>query len=113
MRREAGKPRAVYLVIEQEPARQQGVVAFVDVARVRPHLVADTFDRGRIECPDVSGVAGTPRLNRLCSTLLEWSVVHECVGPRIQNVVTERRRLRRVTRDAGHFAGMDPLEHPL
>ena len=71
MGREFGEPGVIDLVLEQEPACQQRIVAFVDIPRVRPHLVANTCDGRGIEGADFSSVAGTPRLNRLRTALLE------------------------------------------
>ena len=102
------------LRIGQEAARHQRVVQLVFVTRLRGGFGADAVDRGGIERAQVAGrrrLARAPRLDGVRPPLLEWRVVQERVGLRVQNLVREERRLGCVARDELDLAIVNAPQH--
>ena len=64
----------------------------------------------RAELP-LPGFAGAPRIHRVRPSLLQRRVVEKRVGPGVQQLVAERRRLGRVARHALNLAAMDAFEN--
>ena len=83
--------------------RQQRVVQLVGVAHVRPGVVLHLRDRRRVERADLRQHRlrqHAPHLHRPRPPLLERRVVQIGVRIGVQNLVRERRRHRRVDREA-------------
>ena len=97
----------------KESGGQQRVVQLVGVARIGTLLVADALDGIRVEHAHVAAglVARRPRLHGLRPPLLERRIVQERVRLRVEDLVREGRRLRRVARDAAKLARVDAREH--
>ena len=86
----------------------------VGVARRGPDLRGDLCDRCRIERPDPARVGGrerAPDRDGPRATLLERRVVEVRPGAGVEELVRERRGLRRVHRHEPDVAVGDPLEH--
>ena len=82
----------------------------VGVADIGPCLSANTLDGSRIERSQIGGIGRLvcpARVHRLGTALLERRIVEEGVGPRVQDLVRERRWLGQIARDATDLA---PLE---
>ena len=93
--------------MRQESRGQQRVVQLVGVARFRTLLVAHARDRGGVERAEIAGGRGigrAPRLHRVAPPLLERRIVQERVRLRVEDLVGEHRRLRRVARDEPQLA---------
>ena len=73
------RERAIHLVVEKEPRRQQRVVQLVRVAGVGTLLVAHARDRGGVERAELRDLAAAAREHGLRAALFERCVVEERV----------------------------------
>ena len=108
-RRRSASPRSM-----RKPAVTQRVVQLVGVARIRPRLVAHARDRGRVERADARRRCGSPA-RRVCTACARRSSSgassRKAYGRAFRISCAERRRLRRVARDAAAARRVDALEH--
>jgi hypothetical protein len=79
--------------------RNQEIVQFVVIARIRRRLAAHPRDRVRIECGEVARFGGEPatQRDRATAPFLQGRVVEERVRPPVHDLVRERGRLDGVT----------------
>ena len=100
------------LVLAQEAGRHQRVVQLVGVARIGRASSRTRAIAAASSAPSSSRrLAAAPRLHRVAPPLLERRIVQEGVRPRVEDLVSEDRRLGRVAGDQLQLAAMDPLEH--
>ena len=98
----------------QEAGGEQCVVQLVRVLDLGPDLLPHPLDGGGIERAEVGGGGGLERtagVHRLRAALLQRCVVEELVGPRVEDLVRQRRRLGKIARDQPDLARVDPAEH--
>ena len=97
----------------QHHQRRQSIVQFVGVAHDRPRLGRHFGDRVGAQNSGAIDVAadGPAQLHRARAPFFERRVVEKRVRVRIQNLVTERRRLGRIDRDRTDFAGFETLQN--
>ena len=94
----------------QHDQRGERVVQFVGVAHDRPHRFGHLGDRRRIEDPGAGfGIAANraAQRHRARAALFERRVVEVGVRVRVEDLVTERRRLGRVDGDGRDRAALD------
>ena len=80
-----------------------------------PRFIGDLVDRERIERADLARVwpEGSPHLHRTRPPLFERCVVEERVRVGIENLVGERRWLRRIDGDRANLTAVDRRENRL
>ena len=111
-----GDPRRVVrreLGFVEESGGHERVMELVGIPRVRPRLVPHAGNRRRVERTrllDVGPLSAAARLHCTHPTLLERGVVHESVGPGVQDVVGENGRFGRVACGQPELSAMDPLQ---
>ena len=99
----------------QQHQREEQIVQLIRRAQVRGRLRHHLRDRvpvQRSERRRVPGIERAPQLHGARAALLERSVVQVSVGRRVQDLVRQRRGLRRVARDQPQLAAIDPPEQP-
>ncbi len=62
-----------------------------------------------VAAPAAAGFRSTPRVNRLSAALLERRIIQKRIRSRVQNLSSERRRLRQITGDAADFVAAEKL----
>ncbi len=110
--REVNRP-ILYFSDRQPQQRQQRIVQFIRIAHDRPGLPLHLLDRRRVQRSNFSCQLSwkrAPHLHRTRPPLFQWRVVEKRIGIRIQDLVRERRRQRRIDRHTANGAGFDLLE---
>ena len=101
------------LVDGQEAGRQKRIVELVGIAWCGLLFAAHALDRGGIERAELrrARLAGAPRVDGMSPPLLQRRIVEEGIRPRVEDLVGERRRLRRVASDETQLPAVDAFEH--
>ena len=97
-----------------EAESHQRLMHLVDVARLRPRLLAHRLDRAGVQPAEVVSAVGVgiaTSHDRLRAALFQRGIVEEGVGACVQRLGRERRRRGQVARDDGDLAAFQSAQH--
>src|SRR5438105_6638204 len=89
-------PRPPHFLLRHHSQQQQRFVQFIFRSRGRPCLGGDLLNGSRIQNPKfiiVAGLKRAPCINSVRASFLQRRIVEECVRPRAQDFVRQRRGL--------------------